>query len=122
MLLDRMLNAIGRCRADVLIASLAMARPLNDTLSAEAIPALVAATRPLLTLTPARTALMVGHTTNRALLEADGAPAWRGLHGINRDGRELQTLAIAHPRFLLKHPQAKREAWRCLQTFLGGQS
>lgn len=121
-MLDRILTAIGRTRRDVLIAGLAMAPPPADTLPAAALPALAAATRRLLALAPAATALIVGHTTSRALLEPDGAPVPRGLHGINCDGRELQVLAIAHPRFMMKHPQVKRDTWRCLQTLLGGQA
>lgn len=121
-LLDRILAAIGRSRDDVLIAGLAMARPIADAISPDAIPALATAAHRLLALTPAKTVMTIGHTTSRAVLEADGAPATRGLHGINRSGRELQALAIAHPRFMMKHPQAKREAWRCLQSLLGGQA
>ena len=119
---DRILATIGRSRGDVLIAGLAMARPLADTLSADALPSLAAATERLLTLTPAKTVLIVGHTTSRAILAPDGAPVPRALHAINRTGRELQALAIAHPRFMMKHPQVKREAWRCLQSLLGGQA
>jgi uracil-DNA glycosylase len=121
-LFDRILRAIGRSRADVLVASLAMAHPPTGMVSQEMIEPLAAVIRPLLALTPARTILCIGHTTNRALLEADDAPASRSLRGINRDDRELQALAIAHPRFMLKHPQAKREAWRSLQSLLGGQA
>ncbi len=119
---DRILATIGRSRGDVLIAGLAMARPLADTLSADALSPLAAATERLLTLTPSKTVLIVGHTTSRAILAPDGAPVPRALHAINRTGRELQALAIAHPRFMMKHPQVKREAWRCLQSLLGGQA
>lgn len=119
---DRILASIGRSRGDVLIAGLAMARPLADTLSPDALPPLAAATDRLLVLTPAKTILIVGHTTSRAILAPDGAPVPRALHAINRTGRELQALAIAHPRFMMKYPQVKREAWRCLQSLLGGQA
>ncbi len=119
---DRILASIRRSREDVLIAGLAMARPLADTLSPDALPPLSAATERLFSLTPAKTVLIVGHTTSRAILAPDGAPVPRALHAINRTGRELQALAIAHPRFMMKHPQVKREAWRCLQSLLGGQA
>lgn len=119
---DRILASIGRSRGDVLIAGLAMARPLADTLSPDALPPLAATTERLLALTPAKTVLIVGHTTSRAILAPDGAPVPRALHAINRTGRKLQALAIAHPRFMMKHPQVKREAWRCLQSLLGGQA
>lgn len=119
---DRILAAIGRTRGDVLVAGLAMARPLADTLSPDVLPPLATATQRLLALAPAKRVLIVGHTTSRALLAADGAPVPRGLHGINQHGRELLALAIAHPRFMMKHPQVKREAWRCLQSLLGGQA
>ncbi|WP_315764095.1 uracil-DNA glycosylase [Sphingomonas sp. Y38-1Y] len=119
---DRILGAIGRRRGDVLVAGLAMARPLADTLSPDQLPVLTAVADRLLALAPAKTLLIVGHTTSRAILAADGAPVPRGLHGINRTDRELQALAIAHPRFMMKHPQVKRDAWRCLQSLLGGQA
>lgn len=121
-MLDRILGAVGRARGDVLVAGLAMARPLADTLSPDALPPLTAAARRLLALAPAKTVMIVGHTTSRALLAANGAPVPRALHGINQHGRELDALAIAHPRFMMKHPQVKREAWRCLQSLLGGQA
>lgn len=119
---DRILASIGRSRGDLLIAGLAMARPLADALSPDALPPLATAIERLLALTPAKTLLIVGHTTSRAILAPDGAPVPRALHAINRAGRELQALAIAHPRFMMKHPQVKREAWRCLQSLLGGQA
>ncbi|WP_176484551.1 uracil-DNA glycosylase family protein [Sphingomonas spermidinifaciens] len=119
---DRILASIGRSRGDALVAALAMARPPADTISPEALPPLAAAAGRLLALAPAKTVLIVGHTTSRALLAADGAPVPRALHGINQAGRELQALAIAHPRFMMKHPRVKREAWRCLQSLLGGQA
>jgi DNA polymerase len=121
-LFDKILAAIGRSRDDVLIAGLAMARPPADTLSADMLPPLAAATDRLLALTPAKTVLIVGHTTSRAILASDGAPVPRALHAINRTGRELQALAIAHPRFMMKHPQVKQMAWRCLQSLLGEQA
>lgn len=119
---DRILSSIGRSRQDTLVTGLCMARPLADTLSDDMLPDLIDRARRLMALAPARTVLIVGHTTSRALLTADGAPVPRGLHGITAHGRELQALAIAHPRFMLKHPQVKRDAWRCLQTLLGGQA
>jgi uracil-DNA glycosylase len=121
-LFDRILTAIGRNRADVCIAALAHARPLADTLTADVVPQLAERAGLLLSLTPAKTVLLVGHATSRAMLTTDGAPVPVGLHGINQHGREIQALAIAHPRFMLKHPQVKRETWRCLQSLLGGQA
>ncbi|HTG39632.1 uracil-DNA glycosylase [Sphingomonas sp.] len=119
---DRILASIGRSRDDTLIAGLAMAQPLAGSLSDDLLPPLIDRARRLLSLAPAKTVLVVGHTTSRALLAADGAPVPLGLHGINQAGRELQALAIAHPRFMLKHPQVKRDAWRCLQMLLGGKA
>lgn len=119
-LLDRILSAIGRSRGDICLAALAQARPLADTLAADVVPQLAARVSLLMRLTPAQTVILVGHTTVRALTATNDSPAMHRSHVINRTDKELRVGAIAHPRFMMKHPQVKRDAWNCLRGLIGG--
>lgn len=114
-LLTRMLAAIGLAREDVYIANVLKCRPPGNRPPA---PEEVAACRPFLTeqmrqLEPELLLLLGNHAT-RALLGTDrGISTLRGEIHRTLDGRPA--LPTFHPAYLLRNPDAKREAWLDLQ-------
>jgi DNA polymerase len=110
-LLTRMLAAIGLSRDDVYIANVLKCRPPENRPPA---PSEVAACRPFLReqierLEP-RLLLLLGNHATRAVLGTDrGITSMRGRLTASPEG--WRTLPTYHPAYLLRNPDAKREAW-----------
>jgi DNA polymerase len=110
-LLTRMLAAIGLSREDVYIANVLKCRPPGNRPPR---PDEVAACRPYL-LEQARLlapdlVLVLGNHAAKALLGTDrGITSLRGKFASTPEG--LRCLPSFHPAYLLRTPQAKREAW-----------
>jgi DNA polymerase len=114
-LLTKMIEAIGLDRADVHIANVLKCRPPDNRPPR---PDEVAACRPFLEeqvrlLDPALVVSLGNHAT-RALLGTDrGIGSLRGRIQTLPDGRRV--LPTFHPAYLLRTPEAKREAWQDLR-------
>jgi uracil-DNA glycosylase len=120
-LLDAMLAAIGRSRADICLAAIAHARPLADNLQREEVAGLARLARHFAGLSGATRVLILSKQASGAFLETSGTHAPGHLHGINQTGRKLDVVATLHPRFLLERPAHKATAWKDLQSLLGGK-
>jgi DNA polymerase len=114
-LLTRMLAAIGLAREDVYIGNVLKCRPPENRPPR---PDEVAACRPFLEeqmrlLSPALV-LVLGNLAARAVLGTDaGISRIRGRVTTSPEG--VRVLPTYHPAFLLRTPEAKREAWLDLQ-------
>jgi DNA polymerase len=114
-LLTKMIQAIGLSREDVYIANVLKCRPPENRPPR---PDEVATCRPFLEeqirlLAPALVVALGNHAV-RALLETDrGIGSLRGRVQSSRFG--VPILPTYHPAYLLRTPEAKREAWQDLQ-------
>jgi uracil-DNA glycosylase family 4 len=120
-LFDRMLAAIGRTRADVLLASVCTRRPTTGRVPRELLARLGEIARHHVGLAGPKRILALGDAASRALLGM-GAHESRGrLHALNLNGGiKVDVVASHHPRFLLDRPAAKGEAWRDLLMLTEG--
>ncbi|MEJ7926554.1 uracil-DNA glycosylase family protein [Sphingobium sp. AN641] len=117
-LLDAMLRAIGLARADIYLASLALARPPGGMMDVADADALAARMRAHIALATPRRLLLLGDRTIRALGPMDGDAHMNGLRPFNHDGGSVSAIATFHPRLLLQQPAAKAECWRALQCLI----
>ena len=116
-LFDRMLAAIGRDRASIYLATIAPARVAGklDTASAETLKALALQH---IALAQPRMLLVIGQGACAMLLGLD-LPAARGrLHQLNHAGGITPAIATIAPRYLLKQPATKADAWKDLRLML----
>lgn len=123
-LFDRMLAAIGRDRASVYLAPMAVVRPISGRIPADAEASLATLIRAQVRLAAPKALLIIGNAASRALIGTEVARARSHLHVINHEGGEGSATAVAsfHPRFLLERPAAKAEAWKDLQLLIRGLS
>ncbi len=119
-LFDRMLAAIGLSRESVYLVALTTARPLGDRIAPEALPRLGELTRHHLSLARPQRLLLLGQAVSRALSGTDGRGGQGILRAVNLNGAEIPVVSSLHPRFLLKQPAMKAEAWKDLQLLMGG--
>lgn len=119
-LFDRMLAAIGRDRATIYLASLAVARPVSGQIAAEQLDPLADLARHHIALARPKRLLLLGNAVSRAVLGANAAAVREILHVVNHGGGQSEAVASFHPRFLLQQPARKAEAWRDLQMVIGG--
>ena len=116
-LLDRMLAAIGMSEADVHITNIVYWRPPGNRTPT---PEEAQACRPFLDrqmeLVAPEFLLTLGGPAAKAILDtADGILKVRGRWREVRIGaRTLRVLPTLHPAYLLRQPDAKRQAWRDL--------
>lgn len=114
-LLTRMLAAIGLDRADVFIGNVLKCRPPENRPPASDE---VLACRPFLeaqltALRPELVLLLGNHATKAVLRTDRGITALRGRIATSAEG--WRVLPTYHPAYLLRTPDAKREAWADLQ-------
>ena len=114
-LLTKMLAAIGLAREDVFIGNVLKCRPPENRPPA---PDEVASCRPYLEeqmrLLEPELILVLGNHAARAVLATDrGISSIRGTITVSPEGRRV--LPTFHPSYLLRNPDAKREAWLDLQ-------
>jgi DNA polymerase len=119
-LFDRMLAAIGRDRASIYLAPLAIARPVAGRITPEMEAALTPLLRHHVRLAAPKRLLVLGVAASRALLGPDRATSRGSLLTVNLDGFTVDAVAGFSPSGLLKQPAAKAESWRGLQLLTGG--
>lgn len=120
-LFDAMLAAIGRSRADVLLASVCARRPAIGRVPRDVEARLGEIARHHAGLAAPKRLLVLGDAASRAILSANVMAARGGLHVLNHDGgRVTEVAASFHPRMLLERPALKAEAWKDLQLLIGG--
>ncbi len=119
-LFDRMLAAIGRTRDAVYLAPLSPTRFPSGRVPPEAIPPLGTIALRHVALAHPRMLLLLGDAPALALLGMPMAAARGRLHKINHDGVTVTAVATFHPRFLLKRPACKADAWADLRLMLDG--
>jgi DNA polymerase len=115
-LLTRMLAAIGLAREDVYIANVLKCRPPDNRPPR---PDEVASCRPYLVeqmrLLDPELVIVLGNHAAHAVLGTDrGISRIRGQVISSPEGRRV--LPTFHPAYLLRNPDAKREAWLDLQA------
>jgi DNA polymerase len=116
-LLDRMLAAIGLAEADVHITNIVYWRPPGNRTPT---PEEAQACRPFLDrqmeLVAPEFVLTLGGPAAKAILDtADGILKVRGRwREILIGGRPVRVMPTLHPAYLLRQPEAKRQAWRDL--------
>ncbi|MGF1544470.1 MAG: uracil-DNA glycosylase [Parvularculaceae bacterium] len=128
-LLDRMLAAIGRSRAEnALIVNVVFWRPPGNRTPTHAETAVC---RPfvdrLIDLARPKALLLVGGAPTHAILGLSGVMRHRGAwrDATTRTGTVVPALPTLHPAYLLRQPAQTRLAWRDLQTLaarLDGQA
>lgn len=119
-LFDAMLAAIGRSRADVLLASVCARRPAIGRVPRDVEAKLGEIARHHARLAAPKRLLTMGDAATRAILSANGTEARGRLHPLNlKNGTTTQAVATHHPRVLLERPAMKAEAWRDLLLLTG---
>jgi len=119
-LLDRMLATIGLSRSESAYISniLPWRPPGNRKPTAEETGLCLPFIRRHIELAAPRVLVLLGGTAAAALLETtQGITRLRGRwQRLGIDGREIETLPMFHPAYLLRQPAAKAEAWHDLQS------
>jgi uracil-DNA glycosylase len=122
-LLTKIIEAIGRTRADVFIANVLKCRPPNNR---NPEPDEVASCRPFLEeqirLISPRVIVTLGSVAAPALLETD-EPIGR-MRGRWREARGVRVMPTFHPAFLLRSPERKKDVWedmKLVRDYLAGK-
>lgn len=117
-LLDRMLAHIGLGRSENAYISniLPWRPPGNRKPTPEETALCLPFIRRHIELAAPKLLVLLGGTSASALLgTGQGITRLRGRwRGLALDGREIETLPMFHPAYLLRQPRAKAEAWRDL--------
>lgn len=117
-LFGAMLAALGHNRDSVYLAALAVARPAGGLLDDGDSAHLAERMRHHIGLVGPQRVMLMGDKTSRALLPMTDGAASLGLRSLNLNRTSVDTIGIAHPRFLLKHPSAKAQCWQTMQFLL----
>lgn len=120
LLFDRMLAAIGRDRASVYLAPLAVARPLAGRIAPEVEAVLSPMLRHHVALAAPKRLLVMGAAASRAIFGANGAVMRATLQTVNLNGTNVEAVVGLTPSLLLERPAAKAESWKGLQMLVGG--
>ncbi len=113
-LFDKMLAAIELDRSKIYLASLAPGRPPTGQLNDVALAALSPIARHHIALVAPKRLWLLGLAASRAILGISDVQAHGKLHLVNLNGRMIDTVVTAHPRFLTDQDK-KRRAWTEMQ-------
>lgn len=114
----KMLEAIGKDRSSVYIASLCPGRPMTGRLSEDSVAALTVLAKLHITLAAPKQLWLVGSAASRAILGVDDAAAKGKLHKVNHIGAIMDAIATAHPRMFDGSKSRKAAAWAEMQRLL----
>ncbi len=118
-LLDAMLASIGLSRESIWLANIAPGRPPSGMLSAGQEAGLDRFAKRHVALTGSRSLLVFGDSACRVLLGGELKDMRGRAHTLLLDGdRSVRAIATYHPRFLLRHPVLKADAWTDLRLFM----
>ena len=118
-LLDKMLNAIQLNRENVYLTNIIFWRPPgNRKPTEEEISACLPYVKKHINLINPKILVLVGATAARAILNIQTGITqirgkWKNIE--TQDIKNLKSIAIFHPAFLLRQPSRKREAWEDLK-------
>ncbi len=115
---NKMLEAIGRDRNAVYIASLCPGRPMIGRLSDESLSTLAALAKQHIAYVAPKQLWLVGGAASRAILGVDDAAAKGKLHKVNHLGTIMEAIATAHPRMFDGSKSRKAAAWAEMQRLL----
>ncbi|MEZ5924227.1 MAG: uracil-DNA glycosylase family protein [Hyphomicrobiaceae bacterium] len=116
-LLDKMLAAIGLGEADVHITNVVYWRPPgNRTPTPQEVQVCEPFLERQIALVEPEIILLLGGAAAKQLLDSqDGIMRLRGKwRDLEKGGRRIKAIATLHPAYLLRTPNAKRQAWRDL--------
>ena len=119
-LFDRMMQAIGRGRDSLYLASLSPVRTATGTLDAAAIERLVPLARHHVALASPRALLLFGDACAKALLGVPVAQARGKRHELETPGGKISTFVTIRPEKLVSAPGLKKLAWEDLQMLREG--
>lgn len=120
-LFDRMLAAIGQSRDSICLVPLCAARPITGQVPRDLEEKLGEILCHHIALAAPERLLLLGQATSRAVLGTDADKNPEGLKAFNYSGGQSAVVAIRHPRFMLKRPAEKADAWKDLQLLIRGQ-
>ncbi len=116
-LLDAMLAAIGQSRDAVYVSSLAPGRPATGQIDSDLARSLAPIARHHAALVAPRLLLAMGEASCQALLGTTLVDARGQVHEVDLGpGKgKIGVVASFAPRFLLRHPERKADAWADLK-------
>jgi DNA polymerase len=117
-LLTRMIEAMGLKRSEVYICNVLKDRPPeNRTPLPEEMIACLPFLQHQIAVVQPKVICSLGSIATKALLKTE-QPITR-LRGSVYDYQGIPVVPTFHPSYLLRNPEAKREAWRDLQVVMG---
>lgn len=117
-LFDRMLNAIGRSRETIYLASLSPIRTPTGLIEDKHLARLGEVARHHIGLVAPRTLLMFGDMCGKALVGAPVAGARGKWHEVATTAGPIKTLVTIKPEKLNEMPAIKKLAWADLQMLM----
>ena len=115
-LLDKMINAMHLQREEVYIANIVKCRPPGNRMPGEEeAAACIGYLKKQIELIHPEVIVLLGGTALHFLLQADGITRFRGRW---QDYNGIAVMPTFHPAFLLRKPEAKREAWHDLKLVM----
>ena len=120
VLFDKMLDAIGRSRDTVYLATLSPGRTPGGQISVEASEHLTRIALHHIALVKPDKLWLMGQAVSRAIIGPDATPGHGRLRVFNHEGRTMDAVASFAPRFLLQQPKWKAGAWTDMQALIKG--
>ena len=115
---DKMLDALGRTRATVYVATLCPGRPMTGRLTSETVDTLAVLAKQHIAFVAPKQLWLVGGAASRAILGIDDATAKGKLHDVNVSGTIMETISTAHPRMFDGSKARKAAAWTEMQRLM----
>ena len=119
-LFDRMMQAIGRGRDSLYLASLSPIRTATGTFDAATVGGLASIARHHAGLVRPKALLLFGDACAKALLGAPVAQARGKWHELETATGKISTLVTIRPEKLVSQPGLKKHAWEDLQMLREG--
>jgi DNA polymerase len=116
-LFEKMLEALGRNRGSIYLASLSTGRPPSGRLSAAALEKLSEAARAHVQFVAPKQLWVLGSAASCAILGMTDVEAHGKLHSINLNDVMVDVVATAHPR-ILNSKEKKQRAWVNMQRLI----
>ena len=115
-LLDKMIAAMHLAREDVYIANIVKCRPPGNRMpGADEAAACIGYLKKQINLIQPEVIVLLGGTALSFLLEINGITKYRGRW---QNYNNIAVMPTFHPAFLLRKPEAKREAWHDLKLVM----